>query len=356
MSKRVQNSKAYLAVYFALCMSLLSVSGNTWSERAVAQDDGAAEIAVASKLIKEESSQPPQDQQNIPQKEVTQPAPQIANDMADGQSTRTLPTLNTPIVDQAGLLTASENQAISQKIIQLHESARAQVGIIIVPTTGQEDIFSYAMRVADQWKLGTAKQDNGLLMAIAVNDHRIQILSGYGLEGVLPDVVLSRIIRNNITPYFKQNQYAQGIQAGLNEIEKVLNMDPEVATQAAQALKERQEQALHEQQAKEKTIMTALFILVAGVIGSYIVGNRLSATTAAVAGAVAGLVNGAGLITSLLIGGGIFFLLITALAQLIFQAFLSGGGRGGGSGGGFGGGGYRGGGGGFGGGGASGSW
>lgn len=356
MSKRVQNSKAYLAVYFALCMSLLSVSGNTWSERAVAQDDGAAEIAVASKLIKEESSQPPQDQQNIPQKEVTQPAPQIANDMADGQSTRTLPTLNTPIVDQAGLLTASENQAISQKIIQLHESAKAQVGIIIVPTTGQEDIFSYAMRVADQWKLGTAKQDNGLLMAIAVNDHRIQILSGYGLEGVLPDVVLSRIIRNNITPYFKQNQYAQGIQAGLNEIEKVLNMDPEVATQAAQALKERQEQALHEQQAKEKTIMTALFILVAGVIGSYIVGNRLSATTAAVAGAVAGLVNGAGLITSLLIGGGIFFLLITALAQLIFQAFLSGGGRGGGSGGGFGGGGYRGGGGGFGGGGASGSW
>ncbi|WP_434780950.1 TPM domain-containing protein [Acinetobacter cumulans] len=357
MSKRVQNSKAYLAVYFALCMSLLSLSGNTWSETAVAQDDGAAEIAVASKLIKEQSSQPPQDQQNIPQKEVTQPAPQIANDMADGQSTRTLPTLNTPIVDQVGLLTASENQAISQKIIKLHESAKAQVGIIIVPTTGQEDIFSYAMRVADQWKLGTAKQDNGLLMAIAVNDHRIQILSGYGLEGVLPDVVLSRIIRNNITPYFKQNQYAQGIQAGLNEIEKVLNMDPEVATQAAQALKERQEQALHEQQAKEKTIMTALFILVAGVIGSYIVGNRLSAATAAVAGTVAGLVNGAGLITSLLIGGGIFFLLITALAQLIFQAFLSGGGRGGGrSGGGFGGGGYRGGGGGFGGGGASGSW
>ncbi|MBI1451858.1 TPM domain-containing protein [Acinetobacter chengduensis] len=361
MSKRVQNSKAYLAVYFALCMSLLSVSGNTWSERAVAQDDGAAEIAVASKLIKEQqSNQTPQDQQNIPRNDVTQLAPQIANDMADGQSIRTLPTLNTPIVDQAGLLTASENQAISQKIIQLHESAKAQVGIIIVPTTGQEDIFSYAMRVADQWKLGTAKQDNGLLMAIAVNDHRIQILSGYGLEGVLPDVVLSRIIRNNITPYFRQNQYAQGIQAGLNEIEKVLNMDPEVATQAAQALKERQEQALHEQQAKEKTIMTALFILVAGVIGSYIVGNRLSAATAAVAGAVAGLVNGAGLITSLLIGGGIFFLLITALAQLIFQAFLSGGGRGGGrgggSGGGFGGGGYRGGGGGFGGGGASGSW
>jgi uncharacterized protein len=276
--------------------------------------------------------------------------------MAEGESIRGLPTLNEPVVDQANLLSAPEKQALSQRIIKLYQQGKAQIGVVIVPTTGQEDIFDFAMRIAEKWQLGSAKQDNGLLMAIAVNDHRIQILSGYGLEGVLPDVVLSRIIRNNITPYFKQNQYAQGIQAGLNEIEKVLNMDPEVATQAAQALKERQEQALHEQQAKEKTIMTALFILVAGVIGSYIVGNRLSAATAAVAGAVAGLVNGAGLITSLLIGGGIFFLLITALAQLIFQAFLSGGGRGGGSGGGFGGGGYRGGGGGFGGGGASGSW
>ena len=118
---------------------------------------------------------------------------------------------------------------------------------------------------------------------------------------------------------------------------------------------------MQEQQAREKTLSTALFILIAGVIGSLIVGKRLSASTAAVAGTVAGLVNGAGLITSLMIGAGIFFLLITAIAQTIFQIFLSsagrGGGRGGGfGGGGFGGGGYSGGGGGFGGGGASGSW
>ena len=102
----------------------------------------------------------------------------------------------------------------------------------------------------------------------------------------------------------------------------------------------------------------ALFILIAGVIGSFIVGKRLSASTAAVAATVAGLANGAGLVMSLLLGVGIFFLLITSLAQLIFQAFLSGGGRGG-RGGGFGGGsggGYSGGGGSFGGGGASGSW
>ena len=262
------------------------------------------------------------------------------------------------MVDQANLLTAAEKQQISQRILNLHQHAKAQIGVVIVPTTGQEDIFDFAMRVAEQWQLGSAKQDNGVLMAIAVNDRRIQILTGYGLEGVLPDIVVSRIINQRITPYFKQAQYAQGIDAGLAEIERILNLDPEVAAQAAQELKQRQEQALQEQQAREKTLSSALFILIAGVIGSLIVGKRLSASTAAVAGTVAGLVNGAGLITSLMIGAGIFFLLITAIAQTIFQIFLSSAGRGGGRGGGSfgGGGGYSGGGGGFGGGGASGSW
>lgn len=340
-----------------LVVCLLTLSLNAWSETAVADD---AEIAAAGKIIQDQqkSTQAKPAAQQSDAAQASNPAPDIANDMADGESIRGLPTLNEPVVDQANLLSPAEKQSISQQILKLHESGKAQIGVIIVPTTGQEDIFGFAMRVAEQWKLGSARQDNGLLMAIAVNDHRIQILSGYGLEGVLPDIVLSRIIRNQITPYFKQNQYAQGIQSGLNEIEKVLNMDPEVAAKAAQELKERQEQALHEQQAKEKTFSTALIILIAGIIGSYVVGNRLSAATAAVAGTVAGLVNGAGLLTSLLIGGGIFFLLITALAQIIFQAVLSGAGRGGGrgSGGGFGGGGYGGGGGGFGGGGASGSW
>jgi uncharacterized protein len=336
-----------LLIFFCLSFTVL-----TQAETAVAVDE-PADIAAAGKIIQQQN-------QGTQAKSVDQPAAvqplQVENDLEDGQSIRNLPTLNEPVVDQANLLTPAEKQAISQQILKLHESGKAQIGVIIVPTTGQEDIFGFAMRTAEQWKLGSAKQDNGLLMAIAVNDRRIQILSGYGLEGVLPDIVLSRIIRNSITPYFKQNQFAAGIQSGLDDIEQVLNMDPETAAKAAAELKERQEQALHEQQAKEKTFSTAIFILIAGIIGSYIVGKRLSAATAAVAGTVAGLVNGAGLLTSLLIGGGIFFLLITALAQMIFQAFLSGGGGRGGSGGGFGGGGYSGGGGGFGGGGASGSW
>lgn len=333
-----------------LCCSILMCSV-TWSEATTATDE-SAEAVVFGKIVKDQ--QTAQNQTSIQKNtETTSQQPKIVNDMAEGESIRGLPTLNEPVVDQANLLSASQKQEISQRILKLHEEGKAQIGVVIVPTTGQEDIFDFAMRIAEKWQLGSAKQDNGLLMAIAVNDRRIQILTGYGLEGVLPDIVASRIIRNQITPYFKQAQYAQGIDAGLAEIERILNMDPEVAAQAAEELKERQAQALHEQQAKQKTLSTALFILIAGIVGSFVVGKRLSASTAAVAGTVAGLVNGAGLVTSLLIGGGIFFLLITALAQTIFQLFLasSGGGRGG-----RGGGGYSGGGGGFGGGGASGSW
>lgn len=283
--------------------------------------------------------------------------PKVANDMADGESIRQLPTLNSPVIDQANVLSADDKQKLEQQIRNLYNQGKAQIGVVIVPTTGQESIFDFAMRIAEQWKLGSAKQDNGLLIAVAVNDHRIHIATGYGLEGVLPDILVNQIIRNQISPYFKQAQYGQGILAGVTEIERILNQDPEIAQQAAEALKEQQAQALHEQQAKEKTLSTALFILIAGIVGSFILGNRLSASVAGVTAFAAGLIYGSGLVMSLILGFGIFFLLITSVAQLIFQMFLSGGGRGGGSGGGFGGGGgYSGGGGGFGGGGASGSW
>ena len=349
------------AVLMLLCCCGFLLSTTVWSEVATAQDSDDADTIIAGKIIQQQQN--PQQQKSATstsQSSTTVQQPEIANDMEDGESIRGLPSMNEPVIDQANLLTAEQKQAISQQILKLYQNGKAQIGIVIVPTTGQEDIFDYAMRVGESWQLGSAKRDNGLLMAIAVNDRRIQILTGYGLEGVIPDIVASRIIRNQITPYFKQGQYAQGIQAGLNEIERVLNLDPEIAQQAAADLKERQAQAMHEQEARSHMMVYSLIIIFVGIFASFMVGNRVSAVTAGVAGIVAGLVSGVGLITSILAGFGIFFLLITSLAQLILQIFASGGGgRGGGGygGGGFGGGGgYSGGGGSFGGGGASGSW
>lgn len=323
------------------------------AETATATD--TEEVIVAREILQKQAVTNSQTAQTDTEVTPVQ-QPQITNDMAEGQIQRDLPSLNEPVIDQANLLSPAEKQAISQRILNLHNAGKGQIGVVIVPTTGQEDIFDYSMRVADAWQLGSAKRDNGLLMTIAINDRRIQILTGYGLEGVLPDIVAGRIINDKITPYFKQAQYAQGIDSGLAEIERILNLDPEIAAQAADELKERQEQAYQAQKASKATFSSVLFIIVAGVIGSMIFGRKLSAATAAVAGTAAGLVNGMGLIASLMIGAGVFFLLVTSLAQLILHAFMAGGGRGGSGRGGFGGGGFGGGGGGFGGGGASGSW
>lgn len=343
-----------LLKYCAGLLLMLGMGVTTLVSAETATATDTEEVIVAREILQ------PKTNQNTPAQNTENAAvsqPQIANDMPEGQLQRDLPSLNEPVIDQANILSPAEKQQFSQRILKLYNEGKGQIGVVIVPTTGQEDIFDYSMRVAEAWQLGSAKRDNGLLMTIAINDRRIQILTGYGLEGVLPDIVAGRIINDKITPYFKQAQYAQGIDSGLAEIERILNLDPEIAAQAADEIKERQEQAYQAQKASQATFGSVIFIIVAGVIGSMIFGKRLSAATAAVAGTAAGLVNGLGLVASLMIGAGIFFLLVTSIAQLILHAFLAGGGRGGGSGrGGFGGGGFGGGGGGFGGGGASGSW
>ncbi|MCO8093786.1 TPM domain-containing protein [Acinetobacter lwoffii] len=342
-----------LLKYCASLILMLGMGMTTLVSAETATATDTEEVIVAREILQ------PKNNQNTPAQNTETAAasqPQIANDMAEGQFQRDLPSLNEPVIDQANLLSPTEKQQLNQRILKLYNEGKGQIGVVIVPTTGQEDIFDYSMRVAEAWQLGSAKRDNGLLMTIAINDRRIQILTGYGLEGVLPDIVAGRIIHDTITPYFKQGQYAQGIAAGLTEIERILNLDPEIAAQAADELKERQEQAYKTQQASQATFGTVIFIIIAGVVASMIFGRKLSAATAAVAGTAAGLVNGMGLIASLMIGAGVFFLLVTSLAQLILHAFMAGGGRGGSGRGGFGGGGFGGGGGGFGGGGASGSW
>ncbi|MCO8096745.1 TPM domain-containing protein [Acinetobacter lwoffii] len=342
-----------LLKYCASLILMLGMGMTTLVSAETATATDTEEVIVAREILQ------PKNNQNTPAQNTETAAvsqPQIANDMAEGQLQRDLPSLNEPVIDQANLLSPAEKQQLSQRILKLYNEGKGQIGVVIVPTTGQEDIFDYSMRVAEAWQLGSAKRDNGLLMTIAINDRRIQILTGYGLEGVLPDIVAGRIIHDKITPFFKQGQYAQGIDSGLTEIERILNLDPEIAAQAADELKERQEQAYQAQKASQATFGSVIFIIIAGVIGSMIFGRKLSAATAAVAGTAAGLVNGMGLIASLMIGAGVFFLLVTSLAQLILHAFMAGGGRGGSGRGGFGGGGFGGGGGGFGGGGASGSW
>lgn len=268
-------------------------------------------------------------------------------------------SLNAPVIDQTRTLTAADIAALDTKLRAIHQAGRAQMAIVLIPSTGSESIFDAAMRMAEQWKLGNAQQDNGLLILVAVQDRRVQILTGYGLEGILPDVITSRIIREAMTPAFREGDYAGGLTAAIERIDQILQLDPEVAkSQAMQA-----QDQLHEQPSDPFANLFGLgiFLFVIGqFLGSFL-GRFIAATlVAGLALVVGSSLFGLSLWLSAVVAVVLFILLLSSTGTTSRRGRKGGGGfiftGGGGMGRSGGGGGYSGGGGGFGGGGASGSW
>ena len=273
--------------------------------------------------------------------------------------------LNSPVVDQANILNPQQKQRLEAQLQGIYRKGLAQAAIVIVPTTGGVPIFDYSLQAAEKWQLGEADTDDGLLILVAVNDRDMYIQSGYGLEGVLPDAALNRIIREDITPYFKQNDYGAGLLAGLDKIEQRLTADPEILARA-----DAQAEARRAEQGSDEVPSPIFLFLMAMIFGSFITNifGRVLGSILTAGGFFAG---------SLALGGGFFMTIIMAIFIWLFlisrgsggggrggrgggggMIFLPGlgGGSGGFGGGGFGGGGFGGGGGGFGGGGAGGSW
>ncbi len=272
--------------------------------------------------------------------------------------------LNSPVVDQANILNPQQKQRLQAQLQGIYRKGLAQAAVVIVPTTNGVPIFDYSLQAAERWQLGEADTDDGLLILVAVNDRDIYIQSGYGLEGVLPDAALNRIIREDITPYFKQNDYGAGLIAGLNKIQQRLEADPDILAQA-----DAQAEARSAQQGSDELPSPIFLFIMAMIFGSFITNifGRVFGSILTAGGFFAG---------SLALGGGFFMTVIMAIFIWLFlisrgsgggrggrggggggMVFLPGlGGGGGFGGGGFGGGGFGGGGGGFGGGGAGGSW
>ena len=318
----------------------------------------AENSAVANPLavISQPITAPSTSTSATPVKEISAAKTVIAKPTASAIAVADLPSLNQPIIDTAKVLSATEMQSLSQQILALRQQQHIQMGVVIVNTTGEQPIFDYALQVAERWKLGAKGQDDGLLMVIAVQDKRIQILTGYGLEGVLPDIVVGRIIRDNISPAFKQQQYAQGIENAISRISSIVQADAKTqSTNTNHPSAQNKGDAQVSSPLQQALFLMLIVLLVAGGM-SYFIKPITSAWYAAPVAAGLGLYCNAGILPSIAIGLGVFILVATTFAQIILQIglqLLLSGGRSGGS---SGGGGYSGGGGGFGGGGASGSW
>jgi uncharacterized protein len=127
-----------------------------------------------------------------------------------------IPALSGPVIDEAALLSADQRATLDQEIRSFLPSVQLQVWT--VTSLNNEPIESLSIRAVEKWKLGTGKQDNGVLILVSRDDRRMRIEVGQGLESVLPDALTGRIIDGIMKPYFREGQYYEGITLAAREI------------------------------------------------------------------------------------------------------------------------------------------
>jgi uncharacterized protein len=142
---------------------------------------------------------------------------------SSAQAQRAIPELwGLHVHDEAHVLTQPAIDKLEQQLIAYQDSTSNEIAVLIIPSLEGDALEDYSLRVVEKWQLGKKNKDNGVLLLIVVDEHKIRIETGYGLEGVLTDAKASRIIRNEMAPPFRQNQYDEGVIAGINAIEKAI--------------------------------------------------------------------------------------------------------------------------------------
>ena len=283
---------------------------------------------------------------------------------ARAQDVLPVPPLSARVIDQTGTLTPAQSQALAAKLEAIETQRGAQVVVLIVPTTQPEDIAAYGQRVADTWKIGRRDVGDGLVIVVAKNDRRINIEVAKTLEGPIPDVLAGRIINEQIKPAFRANDYAGGLNAAIDRLDRAIAGEalPAPTRKGAGAARRG---LIGGFDIQDLAIFLFVGVPIAGALLTGVFGRKLGSVLTG--GAVGGLAWW--LTASALVAGGAALVALILVGVMGMGAGSLGGsaGRrsggpiiwGGGGGGGFGGGGggfSSGGGGDFGGGGASGSW
>ena len=138
-------------------------------------------------------------------------------------SAQNVPILTQHVTDQTGTLNASQISELETMLVGLEQRKGSQLAVLIVSTTGSEALENYSLAVAEKNKLGRSKTDDGILLLIAKDDRKARIEVGYGLEGAVPDALASRIIREYLTPKFRQGDFFGGIKDSLQALTKLID-------------------------------------------------------------------------------------------------------------------------------------
>ncbi len=137
-----------------------------------------------------------------------------------------VPKFEALVVDLTGTLTAAQQSALDEKLTAFQARKGSQIALLILPTTEPEDIAQFGIRLAEAWKVGRKNVDDGAILIVAKDDRELRIEVQYGLEGVLTDALSNRIINDTIVPLFKQGDFYGGVNAGLDQMLKVVDGEP----------------------------------------------------------------------------------------------------------------------------------
>jgi uncharacterized protein len=262
-----------------------------------------------------------------------------------------VPKLARHVTDLTGTLTAQQVDQLDAQLTALERAKGAQLVVLMVGSTGEQDIEGYSLAVAEANKVGRKGTDDGVLLLVAKDDRRVRIEVGYGLEGAIPDAATARIIREYIAPKFRSNDYFGGISDAVGALTQLIDGEPLPPPVRGSPGDERSGLGL------EQGLMIAVFValFLRGIFGRARTWLRAPLGAVAVGGLLWLLISmGAGVLGALI--GGVLMLMPGGAGRSIGGGGWGGFGGGGWGGGSFGGGGFSGGGGSFGGGGSSGSW
>ena len=146
-----------------------------------------------------------------------------------------VPPLKTRVTDLTGTLNAQQQGELEARIAAYESRRGGQIAVLLLPTTKPEEIEQYAIRVAEAWKIGRKKVDDGLILVVAKDDRRLRIEVGYGLEGAIPDSVAKRVIDERITPRFRDGDFYGGVRDGVDQLIKLAEGEKLPPPQAAAA-------------------------------------------------------------------------------------------------------------------------
>lgn len=292
--------------------------------------------------------------------------------MASAQAVLPVPALDGRVIDQTGTLDAAARQSLDAKLAAFEQKKGSQIVVLMVPTTQPEDIASYANRVAASWKIGRKEVGDGVLVIVAKDDRKMRIEVARTLEGAVPDLTAARIIDEQMKPRFRENDFAGGIGAAVDQLVAVIG--GEALSEVQRPSSQRSGFSNGGFDWPELGIFLFFGVFALGRVARSIFGSKLGpVVTGLGAGAIAMVVTSSILLAA---AAGVIALLFTLFSGAMSLPSMGSGGRrgggwggaaggalGGGLGGGFGGGssggggGFSSGGGGsFGGGGASGDW